>query len=422
MKFRPRLAILGAVVALPLIMGAASIPQPAINAVPYETVLSSPAQPGSPPLVEENYSAIVDSLFNVEPNMWGGAYVDANVLVVKTVGYTIDEAAAKLRAIGVLSGIRLISSDTSIAQLEALTAKVIATGNVNIVSAGPQFATSRVVVGVMNSDIAQRQALYQLGGSKIAEYDAGGYAVSTSRYYDTTPFWGGAHIIFSSGGPGQNCTSGFAWNPPSGSSQYMISAGHCYTQLGNSYPTVNSVTSSGALNPIGSVAWSSIGTSGTLASRHGDLSIYKMSGSNATQGYLYVGTYDTSNSRRVIGRVSLPEGWKGSNVYTSGAGPALGNGTGQVLLDWISLVNQTVSYPDLNQTISNLSFGENASTCAGGGDSGGAVYQENGTLDAYAVGIISGTNNEGGGWTNCRNYFTPIGYVASDWGGSIKTS
>lgn len=95
--------------------------------------------------------------------------MDASVLVVKTVGYTINEAAAKLRAIGVLSGIKLISSDTSIAQLEALTAKVIATGSANIVSAGPQFATSRVVVGVMSSDIAQRQALYQLGGSAARE-------------------------------------------------------------------------------------------------------------------------------------------------------------------------------------------------------------------------------------------------------------
>lgn len=364
----------------------------------------------------------MDSLFNVEPNMWGGAYVDANVLVVKTVGYTIDEATVKLRAIGVLSGIKIISSDTSIAQLEALTAKVIATRSANIVSAGPQFSTSRVVVGVMNSDIAQRQALYQLGGSKIAEYNAGGHAVSTSRYYDTTPFWGGAHIIFSSGGTDKSCTSGFAWNPSSGSSQYMISAGHCYTQLGNSYPTVNSVTSGGAWNPIGSVAWSSVGTSGTLAGRHGDLSIYTMSGSNATQGYLYVGTYNTSNSRHIIGRVSLPEGWRGTNVFTSGAGPATGTGTGQVLLDWISLVDQTVYYSNSNLTINCLSFGENASTCVGSGDSGGAVYRENGTSDSYAVGIISGTNDQGGLFTNCRNYFTPIGYVVTDWGGSIKTS
>jgi len=201
----------------------------------------------------------------------------------------------------------------------------------------------------------------------------------------------------------------------------MISAGHCYTELGNSYSTLNSVTSSGAWNPIGSVVWSSVGTSGTITGRHGDLSISIMSGSNATQGYVYVGTYDTSNSRHVIGRVSLPEGWKGSNVYPSGAGPAVGNGTGQVLLDWISLVNQTVTYSNSNQTITNLSFGENASTCVGSGDSGGAVYQENGTSDAYAVGIISGTNNQGGLFTNCRNYFTPIGYVATDWGGSIKT-
>jgi len=73
MKFRPYLAILGVVATLPLILGAASTPQPTINAVQYEAVLSSPFQPGSPPFVEEIYNAIVDSLFNIEPDMWSGA-------------------------------------------------------------------------------------------------------------------------------------------------------------------------------------------------------------------------------------------------------------------------------------------------------------------------------------------------------------
>jgi len=50
----------------------------------------------------------------------------------------------------------------------------------------------------------------------------------------------------------------------------------------------------------------------------------------------------------------------------------------------------------------------------------GAVYLANSDGSATAVGVISGSNDQGVAWTNCRNYFTPISYVASDWGGAIR--
>lgn len=42
------------------------------------------------------------------------------------------------------------------------------------------------------------------------------------------------------------------------------------------------------------------------------------------------------------------------------------------------------------------------------GDSGGAVYLDVGSGSARAVGIISGSNNSGGGTLNCRSYYSPL--------------
>jgi hypothetical protein len=120
----------------------------------------------------------------------------------------------------------------------------------------------------------------------------------------------------------------------------------------------------------------------------------------------------------------LPEGWTGTTLFTSGTGCSQGNGTGEVNLDWISLVNQTEVYTNFtpNQVFNKLTVGENQSTCIGHGDSGGAVYLQRANGTAYAIGVISGTNNRGGGWTNCRSFYTPIGLVTQDFGGSLKVA
>lgn len=63
---------------------------------------------------------------------------------------------------------------------------------------------------------------------------------------------------------------------------------------------------------------------------------------------------------------------------------------------------------------------EDASECVQGGDSGGALYLQNGSTGSYAVGVLSGTNNQGALLTNCRNYYTPVKFVY--YGGAIRTS
>lgn len=57
--------------------------------------------------------------------------------------------------------------------------------------------------------------------------------------------------------------------------------------------------------------------------------------------------------------------------------------------------------------------------CIGSGDSGGAVYLNYGS-GASAVGIISGTDNFSVGIGACLNFYTPVSFVAQDYGGSVK--
>lgn len=58
------------------------------------------ARPGSPPRAAENYAKL-EKLFAADPQSWGGAYVDGDVLVVKTVGQPAARTATALRALGI---------------------------------------------------------------------------------------------------------------------------------------------------------------------------------------------------------------------------------------------------------------------------------------------------------------------------------
>ncbi|MDZ7578766.1 MAG: hypothetical protein U0904_11420 [Candidatus Nanopelagicales bacterium] len=171
---------------------------------------------------------------------------------------------------------------------------------------------------------------------------------------------------------------------------------------------------------IGKVFWSSAGPTGTTADRHGDVAVWKATGKLKTVGRIYTGTGNATAKSAVKDRTSLPEGWKGPNLYTSGAGPFYGNGSGQINPDWISLVNQTIYYSAIKMTVANLTVAEHSSACVGKGDSGGAFYLTRPSGGVRAVGVISGTNNQGPGPLNCRNYYTPLEYVASDFGGAVK--
>lgn len=38
----------------------------------------------------------------------------------------------------------------------------------------------------------------------------------------------------------------------------------------------------------------------------------------------------------------------------------------------------------------------------------------------YAVGVVSGDNNQGAGLTNCRPYYTPVQAIIDTFGGTVR--
>jgi len=408
-------------VAISLAPTAASEAVPAAAAqVAFTDELPVVAAKGHPDAVEENYSVLFETLFHEAPGDWGGAYVDGDTLVVNTVRYTPDEATSILSQLGVTRAVTVKQVTESISDLKALRDSIVAAALPGVTSVGPQYASSKVVVGLAKPDSDVLETLYKIGGDRVQAYSNAAAALTGTRYFDLTPYHGGARIgLSNSSGAAFWCSSGFAWNAPGGgSTKYMITASHCTKTPNATVLTVNRISTTTSWVPIGTIQWSSGGNSGTTLPLHGDTAAYSIS-YESNIGKVYDGAYDTSNLRLVTGQQSLAEGWTGSNLYSSGAGPALGNGDGQVQMDWVSLVDQTITYNN-GQTFYDLSVGENSWDCFGGGDSGGAVYLRSGTSNAIAVGIVSGTNNQGIGTTNCRNYYTPIGFVQWDWGGSLK--
>ena len=82
--------------------------------VPLANELGAPNRLGQPVDVSENYDKLSNSLFKREPELWGGAYVDGAVLVVKTVGRSVEEARWVLKSIGIKRGIAVVPASRSI--------------------------------------------------------------------------------------------------------------------------------------------------------------------------------------------------------------------------------------------------------------------------------------------------------------------
>ncbi len=100
----------------------------------------------------------------------------------------------------------------------------------------------------------------------------------------------------------------------------MVTASHCTKEPGINRPTINRVSSSNAWVPIGTIQWTSGNSSGTVSPKHGDTAVYSIS-NDSNIGKVWDGTYNTTTLRNVIGQRSLPEGWTGTNLYSSGNGP-----------------------------------------------------------------------------------------------------
>lgn len=149
--------------------------------------------------------------------MWGGAYVDGDDLVVKSVGYGLTEAEAILRSYGVTQNVRIVESPISMAELETLTAEIMTTSSDQVTTAGPQYSDSQVVVGLSSSDADLLRRLYEIGGERVRAYDAPGQPRASARYHDGSPFLGGGLIGFrTTNSPflTSTCSSAFPWKRP----------------------------------------------------------------------------------------------------------------------------------------------------------------------------------------------------------------
>ena len=160
-------AVVGAA-AIVLVAIAASTPVSAATpqTVPWQAERSHPT-PGEPEDVLANYN-ILDAEFQSHPDLWGGAYVDGDYLVVKYLD-NASAAQARLKKLGITRGVRLVATDQSIAALDATVAEVAAQAEASdtIAQWVPGYATSSVAVGVTTDDATLRTRLGILGSEGI---------------------------------------------------------------------------------------------------------------------------------------------------------------------------------------------------------------------------------------------------------------
>ena len=103
-------------------------------------------------------------------------------------------------------------------RLKDLRDRIVAAALPGVVSVGPQYASSTVVVGITKEDPALLAELYRIGGDRVVAYATTQPTAASSRYYDLSPFHGAGQIVLTGTptGSGTVCSSGFAWNGPTG--------------------------------------------------------------------------------------------------------------------------------------------------------------------------------------------------------------
>jgi streptogrisin C len=258
---------------------------------------------------------------------------------------------------------------------------------VTIIDAYPDPINSRLIVEVSALDDAFLFRAARTHGSDVLAVrlsrDAeiiGSPAVG--READNSPFYGGAHI------DPRGCTSGFAWH--SGSTEMMLTAGHCYPTGGSiSTPT----SSMGRVSSGTEENWTS-GTGTVLmtgeTTNRGDLAMIRISSGQSSSSRIYRGGPGSTTAANVSGKWSRSPS-QGDEYCTGGrvAGEVCG-----WKVKWAAAGNHF--YNGSNETARRVWRGEKRGDCIQGGDSGGPVYTVNSSGAVAAKGIISGVNGYGG--------------------------
>jgi hypothetical protein len=388
-----------------------------------------PARVGEP----ANYDDVSEAAYRLtsgDTHRWAGMFVDGDSLVLAWAGSDVEVGEGQAAAVGLSDGVQVRSVSLSESDLNDLASNVVESKwwGSEVVSAGPDYARNAVAIGVTKPSDLLAQALQGLTTGHAYVYVTEQAQSTSSRWYAADPYLGGSAIrMYNSANPGWPagiCSTGSSWNPPAPlTGDLLLTASHCYQDSPATYvvhPSIGRFTVS-SWAPIGSITWKSGGPYGTSAGKRGDFAIITLTGGGSASDRMYYGTGNTLSSRAVSGYAVLAQGWHGTDLRTSGASSKFSGdmSQGEIAPDWVSLVNQTVNYIS-GQNYSNLTVAEHESDCVDRGDSGGAFYRQNGASGAFAVGIISGTNNQGPLLTNCSNYYTPLLTVIEDYGGGLK--
>jgi len=282
-----------------------------------------------------------------------GAYLDGGTLVVNV---TDAASASTVRAAGATP--RLVARSS--ARLAAVQRSVERAGRVVGSSVSQDARTNQVVVSVTDAvsaaDVARlRAAAARFGGAVRVVRESGTLSTLLS----------GGQAIY---GGGYRCSAGF--NARSGSTYYVLTAGHC-TNL-----AVNWYTNSARTTLIGPRTGTSFPGN--------DYGIIRYDNAGVTHPgnvYLYNGSY-----RDITGSGNA---YVGQSVCRSGSTTGVHCGS-------VTALNATVRYAQ--GTVYGLI---RTNICAEGGDSGGSLYAGN-----TAIGLTSGGsgNCSSGGTT----YFQPV--------------
>lgn len=226
-----------------------------------------------------------------------------------------------------------------------------------------------------------------------------------SRDNDSSPFWGGAYTITTTGGGWRwDCTIGFPWD--SGGVAYFITAGHC-TGLNNSVYMPR--YGSDAVGVVVKDGWNNVTGSVKIDGQSyntGDIALVKLNAGYGAGVSMYTGSRYSSQSR-VIGPVWSRAPKRGDRLCSGG------QRTGEQCRWMVTAVSVDIRYVD-GELIRNATWATKGGTCLVGGDSGGPVYTVRSNGRVAPRGIISGGNED------CGMAFSDIRVAEKSLPGAVK--
>lgn len=213
----------------------------------------------------------------------------------------------------------------------------------------------------------------------------------TSRQTDSTPFYGGAAVLFAPLGSTGHCSDAFSVYGTSSGTSFMLTAAHCSYKSGTGY-----LQGTWYNNGVAGSTQKVIGTTYTYDAAWDTMSI-KLASGTSNSATIYDGTNTTSATHTISGHYS---NWIGDYVCTDGANSGAHCN--------LRVSNDNYSWTFLGTTMKTLILADSPSSAAAtvGGDSGGPVItaSDYSLPNRIARGVMSGGTNP----TTCPAVIVPV--------------